>query len=155
MDFGDWPGWIALASAIISPVITVWLNNRHQRKMEEFRITSEIERAKGILLSELQSIGASKIEDYSGFSPNAMMALLFVDESVILAMEELNHALLNAKTSDEDKEHIVSDIPVFGEDANGRPYTYFKFCKMIAIKIANSKSVVKPKSSLRWKKQKQ
>ena len=34
MQFGDWPAWIALSVAIISPVITVYLNNRHQEKME-------------------------------------------------------------------------------------------------------------------------
>ena len=33
MQFGDWPAWIALSVAIISPVITVYLNNRHQEKM--------------------------------------------------------------------------------------------------------------------------
>ena len=41
MQFGDWPAWIALSVAIISPVITVYLNNRHQEKMEHIKQKNE------------------------------------------------------------------------------------------------------------------
>nr|WP_325236557.1 hypothetical protein [uncultured Oscillibacter sp.] len=151
MDFGDWPGWIALASAIISPVVTVWLNNRHQRKMEELRIASGMEKAKGILLSELQSIGATMVQNYTGFSPSAMMALLYVDESVALTMQDLNREIMIAKSSNEDWDKIISTISLFGEDENKRPYSYYRFSKAIATQIINSKSVVKPRPTQRQK----
>ena len=67
MQFGDWPAWIALSVAIISPVITVYLNNRHQEKMEHIKQKNEW--IKEIAVAEKEILETAKLmaKDFSGF----------------------------------------------------------------------------------------
>lgn len=74
MDFGDWPAWVALSSAIISPVVTVYLNNRHQEKMELMRQKAEIANSISIACEEILSVSYMDAKDFPGFSRNVMSA---------------------------------------------------------------------------------
>ena len=74
MDFGDWPAWVALSSAIISPVVTVYLNNRHQEKMELMRQRAEIANSISIACEEILSVSYMEAKDFPGFSRNVMSA---------------------------------------------------------------------------------
>lgn len=74
MDFGDWPAWVALSSAIISPVVTVYLNNRHQEKMELMRQRAEIANSISIACEEILSVSYMEAKDFPGFSHNVMSA---------------------------------------------------------------------------------
>ena len=75
----DWPAWIALATAIISPVVTVFLNNRHSKKMLLLQHEFDTQESLGCLLSELIAVGSMKVTDFNGFSEKALSLFIYAD----------------------------------------------------------------------------
>lgn len=84
MNFGDWPAWIALAVAILSPVATLIINNIFQLVKEknerEVQLEREEKEIKSIFLSELYAILIIKIDQPVSFSPRALQVVRYCDE---------------------------------------------------------------------------
>ena len=125
----DWPAWIALATAVVSPVLTVYLNNRHALKMEKLKFKTETLKSTSILISEITNSMALKPSEFSGFSTQAVSALQICDE-------ETNRLFLYGASQ---IAYIKSDMSVltyplslcsFGEEfSDGKCYYYFEWAE--------------------------
>ena len=83
MDVGDWPAWIALVSAIFSPVITVYLNNRHQEKMEYVKLRSKEIKEISIAIEEILRVSKIAVKDFQGFSESVLSCISFCSKEEI------------------------------------------------------------------------
>lgn len=98
----DWSAiaaWIALAVAIISPILTALINNIHEHKMKklEFALSREVD-----VISEYLDVTSKEIL-ISGVSENYnkiySKIFFYVPKSVWAEIEELNRLMLSGKES--------------------------------------------------------
>lgn len=84
MNFGDWPAWIALAVAILSPVATLIINNIFQLVKEknerEVQLEREEKEIKALFLSELYAILTVTTDQPVSFSARALQVVQYCDE---------------------------------------------------------------------------
>lgn len=143
MQFGDWPAWIALSVAIISPVITVYLNNRHQEKMEHIKQKNEW--IKEIAVAEKEILETAKLmaKDFSGFSESVLLAIsLCSKDDISLFFDVITSLNLNSKS-----EKMVRDLSI--STSNGKTLSYSYWARLTCEKLMFQKNVVLQKVSLR------
>ncbi len=100
IDWSAVAAWIALAVAIISPILTAIINNVHERKMKklEFALSREVD-----MISEYLDITSREIL-ISGISDNYnkiySKIFFYVPRSVWAEIEELNRIMTFGKEAD-------------------------------------------------------
>ena len=100
IDWSAVAAWIALAVAIISPILTAIINNVHERKMKklEFALSREVD-----MVSEYLDITSREIL-ISGISDNYnkiySKIFFYVPNSAWAEIEELNRIMTSGKESD-------------------------------------------------------
>lgn len=99
IDWSAIAAWIALAVAIISPVLTALINNIHEHKMKklEFVLSREVD-----MISEYLDVTSKEIL-ISGVSENYSKIyskiFFYVPKSIWAEIEELNRLMLSGKES--------------------------------------------------------
>lgn len=93
IDWSATAAWIALIVAIISPVITSIINNKHSAKMKQVELISQrgvsiIEQYLSIISHEIYTSGVS--DDYINFYT---LIFLYAPESIHNDIEELDKAI--------------------------------------------------------------
>ena len=144
MSFGDWPGWAALIFAIISPLITTFLTNKHQRKM--FELKQKYERTKSCdkLISELASLAPQPVYSYNGFSKEALEATRYLSQQTFSVFMNLSVRL--AESSDPAFSSIyksINDVPfyIFPDENNPKKKKLSHYEEIIFLIINELKSV--------------
>ncbi len=148
MDVGDWPAWIALVSAIFSPVITVYLNNRHQEKMEYVKLRSKEIKEISIAIEEILRVSKIAVKDFQGFSESVLSCISFCSKEEIADFFYVIR-FLNVRSNSEKKIHDLS-IPM----SQGEAMLYSDWAWMICEKFMQQRNALLSKKSLLRKAQK-
>lgn len=114
MNFGDWPAWIALIVAILSPLLTTIINNRHQREM--LSLERKYERAKSCdkLIAELTALTSLPLLAYDGFTKEAFEATRYLKkETFDIFMQLLIDLTKSAVPQLATVYETINDIPLY------------------------------------------
>lgn len=100
IDWSAVAAWIALAVAIISPILTAIINNVHERKMKklEFALSREVDMVSKYLDITSREILISGISD--NYNKIYSKIFFYVPKSVWAEIEELNRIMTSGKESD-------------------------------------------------------
>lgn len=148
MDFGDWPAWIALVTAIVSPVVTVHLNNLHAEKMELLRSRMKISDSYGTAISEIISASRLKVSEFKGFSEKTISVAgtcSFIDAKEFLSTVQELYFLSSIDM------HNAQPLEYTEISCSGKPVYYRDWAIDICKKLAMAQNVALQEESLTQK----
>lgn len=169
MNFSDWPAWIALIVAIISPVATAILTNRHQYKMQKLKYEYEENRidmekrqqAYLTFLTQLSSISTMQRDKFRGVPEDVYHVLIYCNDETKQAILKLVGQLDidQLKSSLPDPEESISHMNcyVFRNKETGayRSTTFTKTILELSEMVYRQLFPEKPKEKSEKKKRKQ
>lgn len=133
VGFGDWPAWLALALALVSPVIHSLIMTWHERKM--FQMNQNVDREKIVadFLSELVRIGSLEKSEYTEFSKEALRATQFMPKDCVKVFTRLISAINIASNSPYHDSNTFSESSyyIFESPDNPKHLTESKYIDIV------------------------
>lgn len=147
LSFGDWPAWIALAIAIITPAATTYLSNKHQRQI--LKMQQDFERSKSCdrLISELTSLATVSPISFEGFSGDALEATRYMNkEALDLFIDFSNHLYATARMERKTSKYVyetICDVPFYllpdpKDPKKRKQSTYKEICMLLINELKNA-----------------
>lgn len=133
VGFGDWPAWLALVVALVSPVIHSLILTWHERKM--FRINKDADKEKIIasFLSELVRIGSLTKSEYTEFSKESLQATQFMPKDCVKVLTRFISAInkYNNSTYHDDNTFAESNYYIFENPKNPKIFIESKYIDIV------------------------
>lgn len=147
LSVGDWPAWIALAVAIVTPAVTTYLANKHQRQI--LKMEQDFDRSKSCdkLISELTSLATISPRGFDGFSREALEAARYMNKDTLGVFIDLsNHLYTVARLERRAKSpayETICEIPFYllpdpKDPSRKKQSTYKEICMMIINELKNA-----------------
>lgn len=86
INLGDWPAWIALAAAMLSPVATIVIDKIYQHKMRKIELEEQRKQALAQLISDIVHAPAGGIENKPELSTTGAKALAYCSDKTVAAV---------------------------------------------------------------------
>lgn len=86
ISVGDWPAWIALAAAMLSPIVTIVVDKVYQYKVKKMELEEQRKEALAQLISDIVHAPAGGIEIKPKLSETGAKALAYCSDSTVSAV---------------------------------------------------------------------
>lgn len=86
ISLGDWPAWIALAAAMLSPVVTIVIDKIYQYQVKKMELEEQKKEAFAQLISDIVHAPAGGIDVKPQLSAVGAKALAYCSDSTVSAV---------------------------------------------------------------------